>query len=85
LAVRVQVREITNEESNRLLRIVRRTSGSVVTRRRAQIVLLGAQGRTPPRISEIVFSDPDTVHGPIARRDDDLLRGRERGGAGPGV
>jgi transposase len=61
LAVRVALREITNDEGNRLLRIVRRTSGSVVTWRRAQIVLLSAQGMAPPRISEVVFTDPDTV------------------------
>src|SRR4051794_40651135 len=61
LAARVQLREITNDEGNRLLRIVRHTSGSVVTWRRAQIVLLSAQGMTPPRISEVVFTDPDTV------------------------
>jgi hypothetical protein len=41
---RVQVRAISNDEGNRLLRIVRRTSGSVVTWRRAQMVLLSAQG-----------------------------------------
>jgi hypothetical protein len=34
------VREVTAEEDNRLLRIVRRSSGSVVTWRRAQMVLL---------------------------------------------
>ena len=34
VAERVRLREITNEEGNRLLRIVRRTSGSVVTWRR---------------------------------------------------
>lgn len=61
VAARVTLREITNEEGNRLLRIVRRTSGSVVTWRRAQIVLLSAQGMTPTRISEVVFTDPDTV------------------------
>jgi transposase len=61
VAARVTLREITNEEGNRLLRIVRRTSGSVVTWRRAQIVLLSAQGLTPTRISEVVFTDPDTV------------------------
>ena len=61
MAARVQLREISNEEGNRLLRIVRRTSGSVVTWRRAQIVLLSAQGMTPARISEVVFTDPDTV------------------------
>lgn len=43
MAARVQLREITNEEGNRLLRIVHRDSGSVVTWRRAQIVLLSAQ------------------------------------------
>ena len=61
VAARVTLREITNEEGNRLLRIVRRTSGSVVTWRRAQIVLLSAQAMTPTRISEVVFTDPDTV------------------------
>ncbi len=40
----IRVREITGEEGNRLLRIVRRSSGSVVTWRRAQMVLLSAQG-----------------------------------------
>jgi hypothetical protein len=63
MAARVQLREITSEEGNRLLRIVRRTSGSVVTWRRAQIVLLSAQGMSPPKISEVVFTDPDTVRG----------------------
>ena len=83
LAARVQLREITNEEGNRLLRIVRRTSGSVVTWRRAQIVLLSAQGMTPPRISEVVFTDPDTVRDVIHNfnRDGfDALYPRYRGG-----
>src|ERR1017187_5062888 len=61
MAARVQLREITREEGNRLRRTVRRTPGSVVTWRRAQIVLLAAQGMSPPRISEVVFTDPDTV------------------------
>jgi hypothetical protein len=38
------VREITSQEGNRLLSIVRRSSGSVVTWRRAQMVLFSAQG-----------------------------------------
>lgn len=42
---RVQVRAIDNDEGNRLLRIVRRSSGSVVTWRRAQMVLLSAPVR----------------------------------------
>ena len=41
---RVQVRAVTNEEGDRLLRIVRRGSGSVVTWRRAQMVLLSLRG-----------------------------------------
>src|SRR3954454_1444843 len=83
LAVRVQLREITSDEGNRLLRIVRRTSGSVVTWRRAEIVLLSAQGMTPPRISEVVFTDPDTVRDVIHNfnRDGfDALYPRYKGG-----
>src|ERR1700683_4195840 len=83
MAARVQLREITSEEGNRLLRIVRRTSGSVVTWRRAQIVLLSAQGMSPPAISEVVFTDPDTVRDVIHNfnRDGfDALYPRYRGG-----
>ena len=48
MAARVQLREISNEAGNRLLPIVRRTSGSVVTWRRAQIVLATiSQGLAP--------------------------------------
>jgi transposase len=57
----VRVREITNEEGNRLLRIVRRSSGSVVTWRRAQMVLLSAQGMDVAQIAKVAFSSPDRV------------------------
>ncbi len=83
MAARVQLREITSEEGNRLLRIVRRTSGSVVTWRRAQIVLLSAQGMSPPKISEVVFTDPDTVRDVIHNFNADgfdALYPRYRGG-----
>jgi hypothetical protein len=40
----IKVRELDNDEGIRLLRILRRGSGSVVTWRRAQMVLLSAQG-----------------------------------------
>jgi hypothetical protein len=40
VAERVRVREIDDDEGRRLVRIVRRDSGSVVTWRRAQMVLL---------------------------------------------
>jgi transposase len=62
---------------------VRRTSGSVVTWRRAQIVLLSAQGMSPPAISEVVFTDPDTVRDVIHNfnRDGfDALYPRYKGG-----
>ena len=42
MSERVRVREISDEEGNRLLRLVRRSGGSVVTWRRAQMVLLSA-------------------------------------------
>ncbi len=53
MAERVRVRELSNQEGSRLLRIVRRDSGSVVTWRRAQMVLLAAQGMPAPRIAEV--------------------------------
>ena len=58
---RVQVREINNDEGNKLLRIVRRSSGSVVTWRRAQMVLLSAQGMPVPMIAKVTFASPDRV------------------------
>jgi transposase len=58
---RVQVRVIGNDEGNRLLRIVRRSSGSVVTWRRAQMVLLSAQGMPVAKIAEVTFTSPDRV------------------------
>ena len=61
MAERVRVREITNDEGNRLLRTVRRDSGSVVSWRRAQIVLLSAQGMEAPQIAQIKFTSADRV------------------------
>jgi transposase len=61
MAERVRVREITNDEGNRLLRIVRRSSGSVVTWRRAQMVLLSAQGMDVGQIAQVTFASPDRV------------------------
>src|SRR3954465_9014472 len=57
----VQVRPISNDEGNRLLRIVRRGTGSVVTWRRAQMVLLSAQGMPGVKIAEVTFTSPDRV------------------------
>jgi hypothetical protein len=61
MADRVGVRPISNDEGARLLRIVRRSSGSVVTWRRAQVVLLSAQGRTLAKIAQATFTSPDRV------------------------
>lgn len=83
MAARVELREISNDEGNRLLRTIRRSSGSVVTWRRAQIVLLAAQRMPAPRIAEVVFTDPDTVRDVIHNfnRDGfDALYPRYRGG-----
>ena len=61
MAERVRVREITNDEGNRLLRIVRRSSGSIVTWRRAQIVLWSAQGMDVGQIAPLAFTSEDRV------------------------
>jgi transposase len=61
MAQPVQVRPISNDEGNRLLRIVRRGTGSVVTWRRAQMVLLSAQGMPVAKIAEVTFTSPDRV------------------------
>ena len=57
----VELREISNEEGNRLLRMVRRGAGNIVTWRRAQIVLWAAQGNPVARIAEIGFTSEDRV------------------------
>ncbi len=61
MAERVRVREISNDEGNRLLKIVRRSSGSIVTWRRAQIVLWSAQGMDVSQIAPLAFTSPDRV------------------------
>jgi len=61
MAERVQVREITPGEGNKLLGIVRRGSGSVVRWRRAQIVLWSAQAMDVPAIAKIAFTSEDRV------------------------
>ncbi len=67
----VRVRELDNEEGNRLLRIVRRSSGSVVTWRRAQMVLLSAQGMDVAQIAGVAFTSPDRVREVLHNFNDD--------------
>lgn len=57
----MRVREIDDDEGRQLLRIVRRGTGSVVTWRRAQMVLLSAQGMDVAKIAEVTFTSPDRV------------------------
>jgi transposase len=57
----LRVREVSADEGNRLLRIVRRSSGSVVTWRRAQMVLLSVQGMDVAAIAKVKFTSPDRV------------------------
>jgi transposase len=58
---RLRVREIDDGEGRRLVRIIRRGSGSVVTWRRAQMVLLSAQGMDVPGIAKVAFTSEDRV------------------------
>ena len=71
MAERVRVREIDDDEGQRLLRIVRRGTGSVVTWRRAQMVLLSAQGMPPGKIAEVTFTSADRVRDVIRNFNDD--------------
>ena len=57
----VVVRELENDEEARLLQMVRRGSGSVVTWRRAQMVLLSARGMDVAAIAQVAFTSPDRV------------------------
>jgi transposase len=86
VARRVQLRPISDYEGNRLLRIVRRSSGSVVTWRRAHMILLAAQGMPAPRIAEVTFTSEDRVRDVIHNFNTDgfdALYPRYRGGRPP--
>jgi transposase len=67
----LRVREVSNDEGNRLLRIVRRSSGSVVTWRRAQMVLLSVQGMDVAQIAKVTFTSADRVREVINNFNDD--------------
>jgi len=86
MSERVRVRELSNEEGQRLLRMVRRSSGSVVTWRRAQMVLLSAQGMDPAGIAKVTFTSVDRVRDVIHNFDADgfeSLRPKYAGGRPP--
>jgi hypothetical protein len=71
---RLRVREIDDDEGQRLVRIIRRGSGSVVTWRLAQLVLLLAQGMDVPAIAKVAFTSEDRVR--------DVIRNFNAGGFG---
>jgi transposase len=82
----LRVRELSNDEGNRLLRIVRRSSGSVVTWRRAQMVLLSAQRMDVTAIARVTFTSPDRVREVINNFNEDgfdSLYPRDAGGRPP--
>lgn len=65
MADRVYVRDLRGDEGQKLLRIVRRGSGSVVRWRRAQIVLWSAQRMSVQATAEIAFTSADRVRAVI--------------------
>jgi hypothetical protein len=67
----VWVREIDDDEGRRLVRFIRRGSGSVVTWRRAQMVLLSAQGMDATAIAKVAFTSEDPVRDVISNFDAD--------------
>jgi transposase len=80
------VREIDDDEGRRLVRIVRRDSGSVVTWRRAQMVLLSAQGMDVAGIAKVAFTSEDRVRDVIHNFNTDgfsSLYPRYKGGRPP--
>jgi transposase len=71
MAERVKARRLSDEEGQRLLRIVRRgepkATRSVIRYRRAMVVLASASGNTVPAIAGLVAADEDTVREVIHR------------------
>ena len=83
---RLRVREIDDDEGRRLVRIIRRGSGSVVTWRRAQMVLLSAQGMDAAAIAKVAFTSEDRVRDVIRNFNADgfsSLYPKYRGGRPP--
>ncbi|MFE0379097.1 IS630 family transposase [Streptomyces inhibens] len=67
MAEPVRVRRLTDQEGQRLQRIVRRGSTSTVRYRRAMMLLASAGGNRVPVIAQLVQADEDTVRDVIHR------------------
>lgn len=65
MAERVRVHGIDDDEGKRLVRIVRRGTGSVVSWRRAQMVPLSAQSMDVAGIAKVAFTSEDHIRGVI--------------------
>jgi hypothetical protein len=70
---RLCAREFDDDEGRRLVRIIRPGSGSVVTWRRAQMVLLPAQGMDVAAIAEVAFTSEDRMRDVIRNSNADGL------------
>jgi hypothetical protein len=84
VAERVRVREIDDDDGP--CGVVRRGSGSVVTWRREQMVLLSAQGMDVAAIARVAFTSEDRVRDVIYNFNADgfsSLCPRYRGGRAP--
>ncbi|WP_414720000.1 helix-turn-helix domain-containing protein [Streptomyces sp.] len=71
MAERVKARRLSDEEGQRLLRVVRRgepkATKSVIRYRRAMVVLASASGNSDSAIAQLVAADEDTVREVIHR------------------
>jgi len=67
MAERVRARRLTDQEGQRLQRIVRRGKHSSVRVRRATIIMASASGTPVPAIARLVAADEDTVRDVIHR------------------
>jgi transposase len=61
MAERVRARRLTDEEGQKLVRMVRRGKHGTIRVRRAMMILASASGNTAPAIAALVAADPDTV------------------------
>jgi hypothetical protein len=69
----VRVRDLSNDEGDRLLGIFRKGNGSVVTWHRAQMVLWSAKGWDVNHIADLAFTSEEDVATVIQRFNSDGL------------
>ncbi|MGA6165990.1 IS630 family transposase [Amycolatopsis magusensis] len=67
MAELVRARRLTDQEGQRLQKIVRRGTGSSIRLRRAMVIMPSASGNTVPAIARLVQGDEDAIRGVIHR------------------